>query len=270
MFYDFMTTKQMKDWFVLKALPFLTAKTDKDIENLFIDLVVYSQEVTRTLSKVLSGPGKRHGLELESDEPEKTRSELAECFANSGFINMVKSSRDFLLRVLSVPFSEEETGDSELEERIRRSIKSDYVVVWRQKNNAYVSEKGVEYSQKGNQYLVELERVILKHILFLFKSQNPFHKQPEDENLLDPEAALLYSQMTQRLQRMLSLMPKTEGESLLDSFLCYGPGFEKVGKCPNCGVFFEKKRKDQEYCSRHCKSVVSMRRQYSKKKEKNS
>lgn len=45
-----------------------------------------------------------------------------------------------------------------------------------------------------------------------------------------------------------------------------GPGFDKVGICPNCGIFFEKKRKNQEYCSSNCKSAAMMRRMRSRKK----
>jgi ribosomal protein S27AE len=38
-----------------------------------------------------------------------------------------------------------------------------------------------------------------------------------------------------------------------------GEGFEKLGMCPNCGVFFAKKRKDQEYCSVKCKGTMLKR-----------
>lgn len=39
-----------------------------------------------------------------------------------------------------------------------------------------------------------------------------------------------------------------------------GSAIEKVGMCPNCGIFFNKKRKDQEYCSRSCKSIFVSRK----------
>lgn len=38
-----------------------------------------------------------------------------------------------------------------------------------------------------------------------------------------------------------------------------GQGFDKIGMCPNCGVFFEKNRKDQEYCSFRCKDATMKR-----------
>jgi len=38
-----------------------------------------------------------------------------------------------------------------------------------------------------------------------------------------------------------------------------GAGFDKLGMCPNCGVFFEKNRKDQEYCSFRCKDATMKR-----------
>lgn len=38
-----------------------------------------------------------------------------------------------------------------------------------------------------------------------------------------------------------------------------GYGFEKLGLCPNCGIYFEKKRKDQEYCSVKCKGTMLKR-----------
>lgn len=45
-----------------------------------------------------------------------------------------------------------------------------------------------------------------------------------------------------------------------------GIGFEKVGMCPNCEIFFEKKRKDQEYCSAKCQKAAGMRRIREEKK----
>lgn len=38
-----------------------------------------------------------------------------------------------------------------------------------------------------------------------------------------------------------------------------GEGFRKIGMCPNCGLFFEKRRKDQEYCSVVCKGTMLKR-----------
>lgn len=37
-------------------------------------------------------------------------------------------------------------------------------------------------------------------------------------------------------------------------------GLDKIGMCSNCGVFFEKKRKDQTFCSTNCKSVYLTRK----------
>lgn len=59
-----------------------------------------------------------------------------------------------------------------------------------------------------------------------------------------------------------------------ESDIIKGPGFDKVGICPNCGIFFEKKRKDQEYCSNRCRNNTQMRqymrkRRSTKKKDKN-
>ncbi|MEW6711456.1 MAG: hypothetical protein AB1403_16650 [Candidatus Riflebacteria bacterium] len=38
-----------------------------------------------------------------------------------------------------------------------------------------------------------------------------------------------------------------------------GDGFRWIGLCPNCGIFFEKRRRDQEFCSRNCQVVASNR-----------
>jgi hypothetical protein len=45
-----------------------------------------------------------------------------------------------------------------------------------------------------------------------------------------------------------------------------GKGYEKVGRCPNCEIFFEKKRKNQEYCSEKCRKAAQMRRLRESKK----
>ncbi len=45
-----------------------------------------------------------------------------------------------------------------------------------------------------------------------------------------------------------------------------GSGFEKVGMCPVCGKFFEKIRKNKEYCSENCAETARMRRVRSIKK----
>ncbi|KAF1079417.1 MAG: hypothetical protein GQF41_4297 [Candidatus Rifleibacterium amylolyticum] len=45
-----------------------------------------------------------------------------------------------------------------------------------------------------------------------------------------------------------------------DNGLYFGQGYFKIGMCPNCGVFFRKSRKDQEYCSRSCKSAFISRK----------
>lgn len=39
-----------------------------------------------------------------------------------------------------------------------------------------------------------------------------------------------------------------------------GEGFDKLGLCPVCGVFFEKIRKNKEYCSDNCAEAARMRR----------
>lgn len=46
-----------------------------------------------------------------------------------------------------------------------------------------------------------------------------------------------------------------------------GQGFEKIGMCPVCGIFFEKKRKDQEYCSARCQQTMAVRRVREKQKK---
>jgi hypothetical protein len=46
-----------------------------------------------------------------------------------------------------------------------------------------------------------------------------------------------------------------------------GQGFEKIGMCPKCEIFFEKKRKDQEYCSKRCRDADAAKRMYYRKKE---
>ncbi len=45
-----------------------------------------------------------------------------------------------------------------------------------------------------------------------------------------------------------------------------GIGYRIVGLCSNCGKIFEKKRKDQEYCSKGCGSTVRSRRAYERGK----
>ncbi len=44
-----------------------------------------------------------------------------------------------------------------------------------------------------------------------------------------------------------------------------GEGFDKIGMCPVCNAFFEKKRKDQDFCSDKCSAAARMRRLRSKK-----
>lgn len=55
-------------------------------------------------------------------------------------------------------------------------------------------------------------------------------------------------------------------KSARDGDYVKGPGFEKVGLCPNCGIFFAKSRKDQAYCSRRCNTAASVRRSRERKK----
>lgn len=54
--------------------------------------------------------------------------------------------------------------------------------------------------------------------------------------------------------------------SLHEKYFYTGTGFHKIGLCPNCGIFFEKKRKDQEFCSKRCGSNVRVKKAYQKKK----
>jgi len=44
-----------------------------------------------------------------------------------------------------------------------------------------------------------------------------------------------------------------------------GQGFEKIGMCPVCGIFFEKTRKDQEACTTKCSNALRQRRFKAKK-----
>ncbi len=46
-----------------------------------------------------------------------------------------------------------------------------------------------------------------------------------------------------------------------------GAGFEKIGMCQKCEIFFEKKRRDQEYCSKRCRDADAAKRMYYRKKE---
>lgn len=48
--------------------------------------------------------------------------------------------------------------------------------------------------------------------------------------------------------------------SLPDDNRFIGPGYNKFGKCPNCGTFFEKKRKDQDGCSAACNNNLRQKR----------
>lgn len=45
-----------------------------------------------------------------------------------------------------------------------------------------------------------------------------------------------------------------------------GEGFDKIGMCPVCGVFFKKIRKNKEHCSERCQQTALMRRVRSKNK----
>lgn len=62
------------------------------------------------------------------------------------------------------------------------------------------------------------------------------------------------------------LQPKPDNIDSL-TMLCTGEGLDEIGICANCGVFFEKKRKDQIFCSTGCKSVFLTRKMRSKKKK---
>jgi len=56
---------------------------------------------------------------------------------------------------------------------------------------------------------------------------------------------------------------------MLNAFHYENPvGANFIGLCPKCGKFFEKKRKDQDYCSKKCGDAVRAKRSYNSKKEK--
>lgn len=62
-----------------------------------------------------------------------------------------------------------------------------------------------------------------------------------------------------------SFQRQSAKDKALESFLT-SYGYEIVGLCPNCGIFFAKKRKDQEHCSRNCQVVASNRQRRRLKK----
>lgn len=55
---------------------------------------------------------------------------------------------------------------------------------------------------------------------------------------------------------------------ICDNIREISPWIEKIGVCPNCNVFFEKKRKDQEYCSKRCRDNTQMRQYMRKRRAK--
>ena len=46
----------------------------------------------------------------------------------------------------------------------------------------------------------------------------------------------------------------------IDEYITQGEGFNHIGLCPICEKLFKKNKKNQEYCSRKCQSVGTMRR----------
>lgn len=56
-------------------------------------------------------------------------------------------------------------------------------------------------------------------------------------------------------------VPGTENEPEI-----LGPGYDHIGMCPNCGIFFAKGRTDQLYCSKRCKGTDLKRLERQRKK----
>ncbi len=76
-----------------------------------------------------------------------------------------------------------------------------------------------------------------------------------------PEDDLLKETLSYTVQAVAEMFFSVGGDESLD-----GPGFEKIGICPNCQIIFEKKRKDQEYCSTRCQQTMAVRRVREKQK----
>lgn len=61
---------------------------------------------------------------------------------------------------------------------------------------------------------------------------------------------------------LFKLLPGFDGKPEI-----LGAGYSVAGMCPNCRIFFAKKRRDQGYCSRNCQVVASNRQRRNLKKK---
>jgi hypothetical protein len=77
-----------------------------------------------------------------------------------------------------------------------------------------------------------------------------------------PENDFLKEILSHTAQAVAEMFYSVGGDESVD-----GPGFEKIGICPNCQIIFEKKRKDQEYCSTRCQQTMAVRRVREKQKK---
>jgi hypothetical protein len=229
MFIDYVPYGESIKWFIGNVLPFLNAKTDKELLNSFVRIVIEREEFSSVYGKAIS---KAMNIEVPGsiyNTPEEAGFDAEEQLEDEDNFNELMESWAFLKEALRIAFSEKTVLNEELENRIKKNLAANHTVKWQGKGKTYVfaTDKGISNSN----LVAEVERDLVSLIVSFFGNSNTF----------------IFS-----------------SDSILSK--AFAAAYEKIGMCPNCGIFFEKKRKDQEYCSKSCGSNVRVKKAYHQKK----
>ncbi len=207
------------------------------------------------------------------------------------FANPSKWISSFVIPLLHTP-----------EKDLLNDFKARFMEAWENMYQSHILRKyarqGIEtrldadlHNHEATERITEM-RTLLKAMLEIPLFGKASNQIPEDAQLMIPKIEAILSEPSQR-NAMWRDYGKTyyfesegQGDGLLKETLIYtvravadvfyslvddiridGPGFDKIGLCPNCQIIFEKKRKDQEYCSARCQQTTAVRRSREKQKK---
>lgn len=132
-----------------------------------------------------------------------------------------------------------------INKRIEKNICQDTTLIsWSSFGDTSVTTVSAQYDFD----LDYVEYAAINSIVNTFNSNTTFSGQCVDSSVFNKYNGMQYNQNTAKLA-------------------IKGIGFDYIGLCPRCEKFFEKKRKNQFYCSDTCSAAIRVLRNYHKKKE---
>jgi len=228
---SFKNEKNAVLWLQDLLLPFLNSSGDQQIIETFINAYLYLQfnslaaeEFDPALFKRILNSKDRHAQILFEIENLGNKIDVIDSFNHESSLNRIKDSKAFLVGMLTIALVNKEGKD------IPENLKTRVPMIEERILNHYKNDWEVFWRGKGELFVV-----------------------PKTKDVYGGKVAWAEGEIVFFITDYFFSCGIEDEKSR-------GNGFDKIGLCPNCGIFFAKKRKDQEGCSKQCSNNLRVKR----------